>query len=59
MGLEPCWGTGPDLGLFRPAQLRALGNGLISQQAQRALVHLLTDMAAALPSAAADEEDPR
>jgi DNA (cytosine-5)-methyltransferase 1 len=42
MGLEPGWVT--DLPLPRTAQLRALGNGVVPQQAAFALSLLLTDL---------------
>jgi DNA (cytosine-5)-methyltransferase 1 len=45
-GLEPGWVTG--LGLPRTAELRALGNGVVPQQAAHAVVLLLTDLAALL-----------
>lgn len=49
MGLEPGWTTDPALGLSRPAQLRALGNGVVPQQAEVALTRLLADIATARP----------
>jgi DNA (cytosine-5)-methyltransferase 1 len=45
-GLEPGWVTG--LGLPRTAELRALGNGVVPQQAAQAVELLLTDLAALL-----------
>ncbi|MDA0565149.1 hypothetical protein LG943_12600 [Streptomonospora sp. S1-112] len=47
MGLHTGWVTGPALGLSRTAQLRALGNGVVPQQAHTAFTHLLADIAAA------------
>lgn len=40
MGLPPGWVTAPHIGLTRTQQLRALGNGVVPQQANYAL-HLL------------------
>ncbi len=37
MGLEPGWVTDPEIGLTRNQQLKALGNGVVSQQAEYAL----------------------
>jgi DNA (cytosine-5)-methyltransferase 1 len=37
MGLDRGWVTGPDLGLSRTQQLKALGNGVVPQQALLAL----------------------
>lgn len=51
-GLEPGWVTG--LALPRTAELRALGNGVVPQQAAYAVGLLLTDLAGLL-SATADE----
>lgn len=45
-GLEPGWVTA--LGLPRTAELRALGNGVVPQQAAHALALLLTDLGALL-----------
>ena len=45
-GLEPGWVTG--LPLPRTAQLRALGNGVVPQQAAYAVGLLLADLAALL-----------
>ncbi|MER7859175.1 hypothetical protein ABTX61_08735 [Amycolatopsis japonica] len=45
MGLPPGWVTATYLELPRTAQLRALGNGVMPQQAARALRHLLDDLA--------------
>jgi DNA (cytosine-5)-methyltransferase 1 len=42
MGLDRGWVTGPDLGLSRTQQLKALGNGVVPQQALLAL-HLITE----------------
>jgi DNA (cytosine-5)-methyltransferase 1 len=50
MGLPTGWVT--DLPLPRTAQLRALGNGVVPQQAAYAVALLLADLAALL---AADE----
>ncbi|WP_223840469.1 hypothetical protein [Saccharopolyspora pogona] len=44
MGLPPGWVT--DLPLPRTAQLRALGNGVVPQQATHAVALLLNDLAA-------------
>jgi DNA (cytosine-5)-methyltransferase 1 len=44
MGLPAGWVTDPDLGLPRTAQLRALGNGVVPQQATHALRLLLSDL---------------
>ncbi|MFI9452478.1 hypothetical protein [Amycolatopsis sp. NPDC052450] len=44
MGLPPGWVTAVHLELPRTAQLRALGNGVMPQQAARALRHLLDDI---------------
>ncbi len=44
MGLPPGWVTATHLELPRTAQLRALGNGVMPQQAARALRHLLDDL---------------
>lgn len=46
MGLPDGWVT--DVGLTRNEQLRALGNGVVPQQAAAAIRHLLTVRAAAL-----------
>ena len=48
-GLEPGWVTG--LPLPRTAQLRALGNGVVPQQAAYAVSLLLADLAALLGTA--------
>jgi DNA (cytosine-5)-methyltransferase 1 len=53
-GLEPGWVTG--LGLPRTAELRALGNGVVPQQAAYAVRLLLTDLAGLL-AVTADERD--
>ncbi|SDN28252.1 DNA (cytosine-5)-methyltransferase 1 [Lentzea albidocapillata subsp. violacea] len=45
-GLEPGWVTA--LPLPRTAQLRALGNGVVPQQATYAVALLLTDLVALL-----------
>jgi DNA (cytosine-5)-methyltransferase 1 len=45
-GLEPGWVAG--LALPRTAELRALGNGVVPQQAAHAVALLLTDLAALL-----------
>ena len=41
MGLPAGWVTNPEIGLTRAQQLKALGNGVVPQQAQAALTHLL------------------
>ena len=41
MGLPAGWVTNPDIGLTRSQQLKALGNGVVPQQAAYALNHLL------------------
>ncbi len=41
MGLDDEWVTDPDLGLSRVSQLRALGNGVVPQQAVYAITWLL------------------
>lgn len=41
MGLPPGWVTSPAIGLTRSQQLKALGNGVVPQQAAYALNHLL------------------
>jgi site-specific DNA-cytosine methylase len=46
MGLDDGWVT--DVGLTRNEQLKALGNGVVPQQATAALHHLLAIRAAAL-----------
>ncbi len=51
-GLEPGWVT--DLGLPRTAQLRALGNGVVPQQAAHAVALLLNDLAALLGDTTAE-----
>lgn len=48
-GLEPGWVT--ELPLPRTAQLRALGNGVVPQQAAYAIGLLLADLAALLGNA--------
>jgi len=40
MGLPDGWVTGADVGLTRTAQLKALGNGVVPQQARLALTLL-------------------
>lgn len=44
MGLPPGWATAEPLDLPRTAQLRALGNGVMPQQAEHALRLLLDDL---------------
>ncbi|VVJ22678.1 DNA-cytosine methyltransferase [Amycolatopsis camponoti] len=44
MGLPPGWATADHLDLPRTAQLRALGNGVMPQQAAHALRLLLADL---------------
>ncbi|WP_106586051.1 DNA cytosine methyltransferase [Murinocardiopsis flavida] len=46
-GLQPGWATDPELGLSRAAQLRALGNGVVPQQAAYGIARLLAGIAAA------------
>lgn len=41
MGLPTGWVTNPEIGLTRAQQLKALGNGVVPQQAQAAITHLL------------------
>jgi DNA (cytosine-5)-methyltransferase 1 len=41
MGLPDGWVTAPEIGLTRNQQLRALGNGVVPQQAAFALTELL------------------
>jgi DNA (cytosine-5)-methyltransferase 1 len=43
MGLPEGWVTDPELGLKRNDQLKALGNGVVPQQAKYALQLLLDD----------------
>ncbi|WP_223830253.1 hypothetical protein [Nocardiopsis quinghaiensis] len=45
MGLPVGWVTGSELGLPRSAQLQALGNGVVPQQACAAVRHLLAQEA--------------
>ncbi|GAB3725825.1 DNA cytosine methyltransferase [Nocardiopsis nanhaiensis] len=45
MGLPHGWVTAPELGIPRRAQLQALGNGVVPQQAAAAVRHLLAEMA--------------
>ncbi|MFE9246443.1 DNA cytosine methyltransferase [Nocardiopsis sp. NPDC006938] len=45
MGLPEGWVTDPELGMPRRAQLQALGNGVVPQQATVAVRHLLDDEA--------------
>ncbi|WP_223839195.1 hypothetical protein [Nocardiopsis deserti] len=49
MGLPEGWVTDPALALSRAAQLQALGNGVVPQQARAAVRHLLAETA--LPEA--------
>lgn len=42
MGLPLGHVTAPEIGLTRNQQLKALGNGVVPQQAALALTHLLT-----------------
>jgi DNA (cytosine-5)-methyltransferase 1 len=44
MGIPPGWVT--DINIPRTAQLRALGNGVVPQQAARALNLMLADLVA-------------
>jgi len=41
LGLEPGWATDPAIGLTRNQQLKALGNGVVPQQAAMAIGYLL------------------
>ena len=41
MGLPPGWVTSPDIGITRTSQLKALGNGVVPQQAELALRSLV------------------
>ena len=41
MGLQPGWVTNPDIGIKRNDQLKALGNGVVPQQASLALRTIL------------------
>lgn len=52
MGLPEGWVTAPEIGLSRTAQLTALGNGVVPQQAALA-ARLLLQQAASLHAAAA------
>ena len=56
-GLEPGWVT--DLALPRTAQLRALGNGVVPQQAAYAVGLLLADLAAFLGATGAGQSADR
>lgn len=47
MGLPPGWVTDPSIGISRNDQLKALGNGVVPQQAALALDLLLGQTAAA------------
>ena len=51
-GLKSGWVT--DLGLPRTAELRALGNGVVPQQAAHAVALLLTDLVALLGNSTAE-----
>lgn len=42
MGLPAGWITSPEIGLTRAQQLKAIGNGVVPQQATAAITHLLT-----------------
>lgn len=44
MGLPEGWVTDPAIGLSRAQQLKALGNGVVPQQAYVALVWMLEQM---------------
>lgn len=44
MGLPEGWVTDPVIGLSRAQQLKALGNGVVPQQAYVALVWMLEQM---------------
>jgi DNA (cytosine-5)-methyltransferase 1 len=54
-GLEPGWVTALDLP--RTAQLRALGNGVVPQQAAHAVAWLLADLATVLDTAPRPRSD--
>jgi DNA (cytosine-5)-methyltransferase 1 len=56
-GLEPGWVTG--LALPRTAELRALGNGVVPQQAAHAVGLLLNDLAGLLGLTADEPGDDR
>lgn len=56
-GLQPGWVTG--LGLPRTAELRALGNGVVPQQAAHAVGLLLTDLAALLGDTIVESDEDR
>ena len=43
MGLPAGWVTAPEIGLTRAQQLKALGNGVVPQQAAAALYKLLME----------------
>ncbi|GAA1881799.1 hypothetical protein GCM10009773_07820 [Williamsia serinedens] len=47
MGLPAGWVTSPEIGLTRNEQLKALGNGVVPQQAMEALRRLVPMEAAA------------
>ena len=53
MGLPQGWVTDPELGMPRRAQLQALGNGVLPQQATAAVRHLLAESAHAGQAGAA------
>lgn len=53
MGLLQGWGTDPSLALPRSAQLQALGNGMVPQQAAAAVRHLLDETISAESGGAA------
>ena len=44
MGLPAGWVTDPELGLTRTQQLRAIGNGVVPQQAAVALAHMMGNL---------------
>lgn len=56
MGLPEGWVTAPEIGLSRTAQLTALGNGVVPQQAALA-ARLLLQQAASLHAAAAHYQE--
>ncbi|WP_460778099.1 hypothetical protein [Nocardiopsis nanhaiensis] len=53
LGLPQGWISDPELGIPRRAQLQALGNGVLPQQASAAVRHLLAETAHAEGGSAA------
>lgn len=49
MGLPDGWVTSPEIGLTRAQQLKALGNGVVPQQAGVALADMWGNLAPASP----------